>query len=273
MKKLLFLLVCTIIICACSPNQQNQNFSDQTSSSVSADPSINLDLQALMNLVKTSRDATDIERKLNQPYGINNCDLDNDGKVDYIKVVEYGNMPVVGYKFYATLQTGDKLVAQIELNKNSNTANIQGNPSYYGNNNNYQSSFTLTDWIILSYMFSPHSYYVSPYRYGYYGSYYSPYSCVSRSSYYSRPYVVNHTTVVHKIVIVNNNAAQGTKNNNAATNTKSNYYTKPSQSSSYKTNSNSSSSSRSYSSGSSHSYSSSSRGGFGGSSHSGSSSS
>jgi len=278
MKKLLFLLVCTILIVACSPNQQDQNYSDMTSSSVNTDTSVNLDLQALMNLVKTSRDANEIERKLNQPYGINNCDLDHDGKVDFLKVVEYGNGSIVGYRFFDVLSSGDKQIAQIEINKNNSNASMQGNPAYYGNNNYYQSNFTLTDWIILSYMFSPHTCYYSPYHYGYYGSYYSPYRYSSRSSYYSRPYVVNKTTVVNKTVVINNHTTNNHPNNNTVS-SKQNYYTKPttntvsrptnpSSSSSYKS---SSPSRSSFSSSSSHSSSSSSRGGFGGGGHSSSS--
>jgi hypothetical protein len=78
-------------------------------------------------------------------------------------------------------------VAKINVtpNQSNNTAdlNIQGNPDYVGNNNYYHSSFSLTDFLLLSYFLSPHSYYMPMYHYGYYPSYYSRVRTVS----YFRP--------------------------------------------------------------------------------------
>jgi uncharacterized membrane protein YgcG len=189
MKKLFYLLLAlTLAFSACNSGNQGQSQA-QTTAAVSTDPSINLDLGSLMDLVKTSRDVNDIEVRLNQPGGINFCDIDNDGNVDYIRVVEYNNPPIVGYKFIAVTPNFEKQVATIEFNRSNNSAYAQGNPAYYGHNSYYNTQFTLTDWLILNYMFSPHVIYISPYHYGYYRPGYTRYRSVSRSAYYSSPRV------------------------------------------------------------------------------------
>jgi uncharacterized membrane protein YgcG len=220
MKKHLFLLVCTIalLISACGPNNcpNNAYGQGQTVAVTSSDPSINLDLNALLDIVKTSRDANEIESRVNQPNGINYCDIDNDGQVDYIKVAEYQNGIKRGYNFYALTNNGDKQVAQVEFDNNTNTAFVQGNPSYYSYNNYYSTSFA-TDWLIWSYLYRPHVIYVSPYHYGYYRPGYYHYRTISRTSYYSRPAYSHYRSTQYKSI---DNRRQ-TLNNRSLSNQKS----------------------------------------------------
>jgi hypothetical protein len=61
---------------------------------------------------------------------------------------------------------------QINANNQADLA-IQGNPSYVGYNNYYHSSFSFTDFLLLSYIMRPHAYYMPMYHYGYYPSYYT----------------------------------------------------------------------------------------------------
>ena len=57
----------------------------------------NLNLQAVGEIVKSSRTPQEIEQKLNADDGINNLDLDGDGNRDYLKVTEYGSGTNHGY--------------------------------------------------------------------------------------------------------------------------------------------------------------------------------
>lgn len=158
----------------------------------------NLNLQALGELVKSSTNAQDIENKLNQPNSINNLDLDGDGKVDYIKVTEYGQGASKGFSFTVDLANGQSQeVATVELQQGQNqqaTMNINGNQNLYGNNGYYSSNYSMTDLMIYHYLFYPHAYYVSPYRYGYYPSYYHSYGMASRGVYGGRVNSVTRTS-------------------------------------------------------------------------------
>ena len=53
----------------------------------------NLDLNGVLELFKESKDVEDFEKKLNtESNGVNNLDLNEDGEVDYIRVVDQCKM-------------------------------------------------------------------------------------------------------------------------------------------------------------------------------------
>ena len=135
-----------------------------------------LDLKAVGSLLKKADTAEDFERLLNSPAeGVNNLDLNDDGKVDYIKVTEYGNDKVKGFSLTTDLPDGEtQEVATIEVEKGDQQADVQirGNEQIYGSNHYYHSSFGLTDFLIMSYLFRPHGFYSSPWGYGHYPGYY-----------------------------------------------------------------------------------------------------
>jgi hypothetical protein len=201
MKHLKFLLLAVASLLAlqsCNPNYGNGNYGqggvvvNQPTAVVTPASNLgdNLNLQALGEMVKTSQNAQDIENKLNQPNSINNLDLDGDGKVDYIKVTEYGTGGQRGFSFTVDLAGGQSQeVATVELQQGQNqqaSMNIQGNQNLYGNNGYYSSNYLMTDLLIWHYLFYPHAYYMSPYRYGFYPSYYHPYGMCSRGIYGGR---------------------------------------------------------------------------------------
>ena len=198
MKKVLFILAFTTALISCNGNNNGYGQSqvvvqDYQPSKVSVTPEVanlgdNLNLQALGELVKNSTSAQDIEDKLNQNGSINNLDLNNDGSVDYIKVTEYGSGNQRGFSFTVDVASGQtQEIATIEVARGSNNAqmNIQGNQQLYGNNGYYQSHYSLTDLMIMHYLFAPHRPYYSPYHYGYYPSYYHSYRSRPYSSYRS----------------------------------------------------------------------------------------
>ena len=208
--KNLFLGIFTIalLLVGCDPNSQGGVYVNQpqnSSATVTPDNSNigdNLNLQALGELVKSSSNAKEIEDKLNQTGSINNLDLDGDGKVDYIKVTEYGQGNDKGFSFTVDVKNKDtgavesQEVATVVLSKDATnpqqaSMNIQGNQQLYGNNYSYASNYSMSDLLIMGYLFSPHSFYYSPWRYGYYPAYYHPYGCMGYGMYRSRmsPYV------------------------------------------------------------------------------------
>lgn len=150
-----------------------------------------LDLQAVGALVQKAKDAEQFEKLINDPAeGINNLDLDEDGKADYIKVTEYGSGTSRGFSLTTELQKGDEQeIATIDIESTDNKeadVEVRGNPQVYGQNHYYQSHYSMMDVFLLSYLFSPHRSYMSPWGYGYYPSYYRPYSTMEHSNYRSR---------------------------------------------------------------------------------------
>ncbi|MDQ8204203.1 hypothetical protein [Pelagicoccus sp. SDUM812003] len=138
------------------------------------DAASGLDLQAVGEMVKRASTGAEFERLLNDPaVAVNNLDLDEDGLVDYIKVTEYGEGDVKGFSLTVDLgENQTQEVATIEIEKTSDgQANIQthGNPHLYGQSHYYHSRTSLTDLLILGWLFSGNRpYYSSPWGYNNY---------------------------------------------------------------------------------------------------------
>ena len=177
MKKILIGLGLIIAAAGCSQNPPQQN-----NVTIESSAPAGFDVNKLAQMVKTSTDPQTLEKAINDPNNhINNLDLDKDGNIDYLKVEEpeQNHLNVVDDVSDADSVT----VARIKINPNqaNNTAdlNIQGNPNYVGYDNYYHSSFSFTDFLLLSYLMRPHAYYMPMYHYGYYPSYYSRVRTVS----------------------------------------------------------------------------------------------
>ncbi len=78
-----------------------------------------LNLDAVTLLAKKAKDAADFERLLNtESEGVNNLDLNDDKKVDYIKVSEYGSGDQRGFSLTTELEPGkDQEIAPIEIKR------------------------------------------------------------------------------------------------------------------------------------------------------------
>jgi hypothetical protein len=165
-----FILVLTLFSCG----------SDQNNVSIQTQNVPGFDVTNFANLVKTTKDPQSLEQAINVPgNNINNLDLNHDGNVDYVKVVEVG---------HDSLQVLDDVsptstitIATLSITSQNNTANVvaYGNPTYCGDNYQYRYHSSLTDFLILSYLMRPHVYYHPSYHYGYYPSYYSSRRVVS----------------------------------------------------------------------------------------------
>ncbi|MBL7933403.1 MAG: hypothetical protein JNL60_15965 [Bacteroidia bacterium] len=100
-------------------------------------PGDNLDLEAVLSIFKNSSSVEEFEKKLNSASDkVNNLDLNGDGQVDYLRVVESGKDDFRSIVIQAPIsKTESQDVAVIEIEKRGEkTAHIQivGDESLYG---------------------------------------------------------------------------------------------------------------------------------------------
>jgi hypothetical protein len=165
---IVFVLLASLAILGCE---------SRTNTMITAYAADGLDLKAVGEILKESKDAQDLEEKLNKPGGVNNLDLDEDDKVDFIKVTSDDQENIRVMKLTAVLSSnGDQQdVATIEVENADETADVQihGNEQIYGHNHYHHSRFGFTDALILYWLFRPrYTPYSSPWGYGNYPGYY-----------------------------------------------------------------------------------------------------
>ena len=152
-----------------------------------------LDLKAVGELLKKADNAEQFETLLNDSSnGVNNLDLNEDGKVDYINVTEFGDEKVKGFSLTTSPAAGEtQELATIKIEKDaegSAKVETKGNENVYGRNNYYHSSWSpgLGTGLMMGYLFSSHSMFSSPYGYGYYPRGYRSYSPTDSGRYRNR---------------------------------------------------------------------------------------
>ncbi|MCF7762418.1 MAG: hypothetical protein K9N62_01965 [Verrucomicrobia bacterium] len=174
-----------------SSARYGDNYNVTVQQTVTQDAAAGLDLQAVGELVKRAKTGEEFERLLNDAStGVNNLDLDEDGKVDFVKVTEYGSGTVKGFSLTVDLAEGQtQEVATIEIEKTSDgQANLQtyGNPAMYGSNHYYHSQTSLTDLLLVGWLFSANRpFYSSPWGYNNHPTDYRPYTTRSYDAYRS----------------------------------------------------------------------------------------
>jgi hypothetical protein len=188
-------------------------------------PGDNLDLYAVMEIFQKSKTIEDFEKSLNaEKSGVNNLDLDNDKKVDFIKVVTDKDGDSFSFVLQvAVSKTENQDVAVIFVSKDkSGQASIQIvgdedlygkdyivepkgsgasgstlNPGYSGGNSetmNLPTQATTTTVIVQSppivqYVYSPaYVPYYPPYYYGYYPPYYHPFVPIAFGVFWANNY-------------------------------------------------------------------------------------
>ncbi len=142
----------------------------------SNDISNNLDLQAVASAFGESKDLGDFERRLNDyDSQISNLDLNNDGEVDYLRVVENteNNVHVVVIQSVLDKDVYQD-VATIVVEKNNNKTSVQviGDPYIYGNDYIIEPVYVYTPSIFSFFWGYNYQSWYSPYYWGYYPSYY-----------------------------------------------------------------------------------------------------
>jgi len=163
-----------------------------------------LNLQAVAELFKEAKDLESFEKQLNDPdIGINNLDLDDNGEVDFIRVVEETSDDVHVIILQVPLGGNDfQDVATIEVEKNSDQdyhMQICGNPVLYGPN--YYIApvrVHVYAWPIIPWIFRPlYRPYRSPFYFGYYPHWWRPWHPLATHTY--RHHTVHYRT--HKTFV------------------------------------------------------------------------
>ena len=164
-----------------------------------------LNLQAVSELFKDAENLEEFEKSLNDPQvGINNLDLDNDGEVDFIRVVEEVAEDAHVIILQVPMGKDDyQDVATIEVEKSDGEDYnflVHGNEDLYGSN--YYLAPTVVHvrtWPIILWLYRPaYRPYQSIYRFGYYPRWWKPYRRVTINVY--RPRVTRYTGRKHFVV-------------------------------------------------------------------------
>lgn len=190
------------------------------------DISDNLDLTAVASIFGESKDLADFEYRLNNPKTqISNLDLNRDGYVDYLRVIESVEktthlvviQSVLGNDLYQDVAT-----IEVEKDPRHNTLQVQvvGDVFLYGNNYIYEPIYYNRPIIFNTFWTRNYVVYHSPWHWGYYPAYYS----------YWRPFpVFRYRTHVHTYVNVYNtynyvNTRRSTRAVAMHNSVRSNYY-------------------------------------------------
>lgn len=152
----------------------------------SYDISDNLDLKAVASIFGDSRDLEEFEMKLNDyDSQISNLDLNNDGEVDYLRVIETSENNVHVVVIQAVLDRDvyqDVATIVVEKNRYNRTiVQVIGDPYMYGDNYIIEPVYYRTPSIFTFFWSRNYHRWYSPYYWGYYPRYYR----------YRRPFEVN----------------------------------------------------------------------------------
>ncbi len=181
--------------CTSSDDANDKARYDVTVNQVQVSADKGLDLKAVGEVLKKAKDAAEFEALLNSPDSqVNNLDLNEDGKVDYIKVTEFGDEKVKGFSLTTELGPDDvQEIATIKIEKRPDAkgeADVQyhGNPNIYGQGYYYRSHWSpgLGTGLMLGYLWGGHRSYYSPYGYNRYPSNYRSYPTTTPSRYAGR---------------------------------------------------------------------------------------
>ena len=158
------------------------------------DISDNLDLQAVASIFGNSNNLEGFERRLNDPQlKISNLDLNQDGYVDYLRIIE----TMEGGTHLVTIQAalGNDLfqdVATIDVERDQfNKPYVQfiGHPYFYGPRYIIEPVYLNRPSIFKSFWASNYRAYYSPYYYNFYPSYYSYWRPFPTRQYVTNVYV------------------------------------------------------------------------------------
>ena len=195
MKSKILTIICLIwTIAGCSSRPVH---SETTIVAPESEVAEDLDLKAVSVLFKNSKNIESFERALNDPsLGINNLDLNRDGEIDFIRVVEESK----GASRLVILQVPlakDEYqdVATIEVERyadNEYRMHLHGHPVVYG------PDFYITPmgvhihaWPVIGWMYGPvYRPYRSGFYFGFYPSWWRPWRPAAVSVYHTR--VVNY---------------------------------------------------------------------------------
>jgi hypothetical protein len=177
-----------------------------TIAATSSEAARGLDLTAVGQLFRDSENLEAFEKALNDPEtGINNLDLDGNGEVDYIRVVEEANEGAHLIILQVPLAENEfQDVATIEVENSGNdryTMQIRGNEVIYGANYYVATpDVYIQGWPILSLFYRPvYRPYRSVFHFGYYPQWWRPFHPVAAHIYrtHTARWTGRHTFTVY----------------------------------------------------------------------------
>lgn len=210
MKTKIGLLMIVFIVAIANLNAQDVTTVEATDSDISE----NLDLEAVASVFGESENLEDFEKGLNDPETrISNLDLNDDGEVDYLRVVESSKDGTHLVTIQAVIEK-DKYqdVAVIDVEKDSKgetQVQVVGDVYMYGPDYIVTPVYVHPPIVAVWFWGPYYNPWHSPYHYGYYPPYYRP----------LRPYPTpRYRTNVHVHVNVNNSYNRTTvrKSSNSA---------------------------------------------------------
>lgn len=195
-KHLIFICTASIIMIHSAYGQEKTTVTAKNS-----DISDNLDLEAVASAFGESKDLEDFEKKLNDPdLQLSNLDLNEDGNVDYLRVVSSskGNTHVVNIQaVIGEDQFQD--VATIDVEKKdqkTTTVQVVGSTYIYGPQYIIEPVYVRPP-IIFTWFWGPlYRPWISPWYWGYYPPYFRPWRPFPPYTYRNNVHVhinVNHT--------------------------------------------------------------------------------
>lgn len=198
---------------------------DVTVAESSSDAADGLDLQAVAELFKEAKDLEEFEKSLNDPeVGINNLDLDDNGEVDFIRVMEEASDDARVIVLQVPLGENEfQDVATIEVEKNGEddyNMQVRGNEIIYGPDYYIAPvEVHIHPWPIFGWMFRPvYHPFRSAFYFGFYPNWWHPWRPVHVTVYRTRTvrfttratFHVSHTTRVTRVTKVNYHASSST---------------------------------------------------------------
>ncbi|MEC3905452.1 hypothetical protein VOI54_00325 [Tamlana sp. 2201CG12-4] len=139
----------------------------------------NLDLEAVASIFGESEDLEDFEKRLNDPNTqISNLDLNNDGEVDYLRVIENSNNGTHVVTIQAVIakdQYQDVAVIDVEKDNTGETkVQVVGDVSMYGPSYIVEPVYVRRPVIFVWFWGPRYRPWRSPFYWGYYPPYYRP---------------------------------------------------------------------------------------------------
>jgi len=157
------------------------SFAQDVTTVTAKDDSIseNLDLKAVASVFGESKDLEDFEKRLNDPeLQISNLDLNGDGEVDYLRVVETvkGNTHLISLQaVIGEDQYQDVATIEVEKDDKGETyVQVVGDVYMYGPNYIYEPVYVHPPVLFLLFWRPVYHPWYSPYRWRYYPPYYRP---------------------------------------------------------------------------------------------------
>lgn len=188
----------TYVTTVTTPSPKVTTVTTFVATNYNTDLSFYLDLNAVAAAFAESRSTREFEQILNSGrYMINNLDLNRDGWIDYLRVIETRQGFYHAYLIQSCVGAGlfqDVATLVAERQANALYVEVIGDPYLYGYNYIVRPVFVKTPPIWDVYGRANYTVWSSPYYYGYYPSYYTKPQPVYLNHYqaYVTTYLTNH---------------------------------------------------------------------------------